>query len=143
MYGWINDAIEKLIISRYGESVWITIKKLAQCDIEVNQWVINREYPDYLTDNLITSACNYLGDRVSNRDNLLVEVGEFFLTYVRYDNAGIRPTIPILVVTCSTYEHFCILINLLCTLRMNHTSQEKGLRSYDALPGRYLQGMAI
>ena len=94
MYGWINDAIEKLIISRYGESVWIAIKKLAQCDVEVNQWVINREYPDYLTDNLITSACNYLGDRVSNRDNLLVEVGEFFLTYVRYDNTNMWLSIP-------------------------------------------------
>jgi hypothetical protein len=81
MYGWINDAIEKLIVFRYGEENWAKIKAFGQCDVD--QWVINREYPDYLTDNLITAACEHLKEEPIDRDSFLVELGEFFLLYVR------------------------------------------------------------
>ena len=86
MYGWINDCVEKFLISHYGIETWEEIKVLAGIRQPDGQWSIKSYYPDGTTYALIETAAKKLNIPVPD---MYREYGSFFIRFVSergYDN---------------------------------------------------------
>ncbi|XP_022914557.1 guanylate cyclase soluble subunit beta-1 [Onthophagus taurus] len=59
MYGFVNYALELLVIKTFGEEIWEKIKKDAEVQME-GQFLVRQIYEDELTYNLISSAVDIL-----------------------------------------------------------------------------------
>ncbi|XP_060531204.1 guanylate cyclase soluble subunit beta-1 isoform X2 [Cylas formicarius] len=59
MYGFVNYALELLVIKSFGEKTWETIKKNAEVQME-GQFLVRQIYEDELTYNLISAAVEVL-----------------------------------------------------------------------------------
>ncbi|XP_065159270.1 guanylate cyclase soluble subunit beta-1 [Atheta coriaria] len=59
MYGFVNHALELLVIKSFGEEIWETIKKNAELQME-GQFLVRQIYEDELTYNLIGAAVEVL-----------------------------------------------------------------------------------
>ncbi|KAH1027169.1 hypothetical protein HUJ05_000729 [Dendroctonus ponderosae] len=59
MYGFVNYALELLVIKTFGEETWETIKKNAEVQME-GQFLVRQIYDDELTYNLIYAAVEVL-----------------------------------------------------------------------------------
>ncbi|XP_066257080.1 guanylate cyclase soluble subunit beta-1 isoform X2 [Euwallacea similis] len=59
MYGFVNYALELLVIKTFGEETWETIKKNAEVQME-GQFLVRQIYEDELTYNLIFAAVEIL-----------------------------------------------------------------------------------
>ncbi|CAG9762829.1 unnamed protein product [Ceutorhynchus assimilis] len=59
MYGFVNYALELLVIQTFGEETWETIKKKADVQME-GQFLVRQIYEDELTYNLISAAVEVL-----------------------------------------------------------------------------------
>jgi hypothetical protein len=58
MYGLVNQAIEDMVCTQYGETMWQEIKQEAQ--ISINRFAKMEGYPDDLTHRLIRAAAQKL-----------------------------------------------------------------------------------
>ena len=83
MYGLVNNAVEGMVCSRYGEETWARIKDLAGVD-EV-AFVSNESYPDSLTYDLVAASCDVLD--ASSRD-ILIAFGEYWVLETARKNYG-------------------------------------------------------
>ena len=79
MLGWVNDCVEKLVISKFGREKWHAIKHKAGCNVEDDGFFKLDIYTDKSTLELLAAACEVL--RMSN-DDLLETVGSFFVHYI-------------------------------------------------------------
>nr|BAK23251.1 soluble guanylyl cyclase beta-1 subunit [Gryllus bimaculatus] len=59
MYGFVNYALELLVLKTFGEETWEQIKKSADVNME-GQFLVRQIYEDEITYNLINSAVNVL-----------------------------------------------------------------------------------
>ena len=80
MFGWINDCMEKLVISKYGIEKWHEIKSKAGCQVSDNGFVRHQLYPDDSTVQLVVAASEILGLSV---DEVLEAFGVFFMEFTR------------------------------------------------------------
>jgi hypothetical protein len=58
MYGMVNKALEDMVCTQFGESVWEDIKSCAGVDIDV--FMSNEAYPDDMTFQLLSAASEVL-----------------------------------------------------------------------------------
>jgi len=80
MFGWINDCVECLVLTKYDEEAWHKIKEKANCNIPDGGFLRYKYYHDSETVNLVVAASEVLGASV---DDILFAFGEFFVDYVR------------------------------------------------------------
>jgi hypothetical protein len=85
MYGWINASVESLVVSKFGEDIWLQI--LEKAGVKTRP-VWNRYdcYPDTSTLDIVSAASAVLG---LDAATILEVYGGYFLHYVRdqgYDN---------------------------------------------------------
>ncbi|KAF2899020.1 hypothetical protein ILUMI_07156 [Ignelater luminosus] len=59
MYGFVNYALELLVVKTFGEETWETIKKHAELQMD-GQFLVRQIYEDELTYNLIAAAVEVL-----------------------------------------------------------------------------------
>jgi guanylate cyclase soluble subunit beta len=86
MLGWINDCVEKLVLTKFGVDVWHTIKEKAGCEVEDGGFYKLDAYPDQTTVDLVMAAVHVSG---LTAEAILETFGAFFVQYVRdegYDN---------------------------------------------------------
>jgi hypothetical protein len=84
MYGWINNIIEKFVLSLEldggGHDVWQAIKASANCDIADDRWEFGVAYPDALTFRLLAATSIALD---IPETNLLEKLGSHLVIYSR------------------------------------------------------------
>jgi hypothetical protein len=86
MYGWINNIIENLILSRHfkglgGDEIWQQVKVAAGCEnIADGSWIFSRSYPDDLTFKLIEAATLILN--ISEED-FVEQIGSYIVIFSR------------------------------------------------------------
>lgn len=56
MHGWFLDCVEKLILDKYGEEIWLQIKTKASCKVENGGWIRLQHYSDDLCYKLFAAA---------------------------------------------------------------------------------------
>ncbi|XP_038610980.1 guanylate cyclase soluble subunit beta-1 [Tachyglossus aculeatus] len=98
MYGFVNHALELLVIRNYGPEVWEDIKKEAQLD-EEGQFLVRIIYDDSKTYDLVAAASKVLN---LNAGEILQMFGKMFFVFCQesgYDT--------ILRVLGSNVENFC------------------------------------
>lgn len=61
MYGWINDTLEKFVISQFGLEAWEVIKAKAGTAQPDGQWFLATNYTDDSTYDLVNAAAVLLG----------------------------------------------------------------------------------
>lgn len=86
MYGWINDCIEKMVLSKFGLETWEKIKENAECSVLNGGWIRHEYYTDASTLNLVGAANAILEIEV---DVILEVFGQYFMEFVRgagYEN---------------------------------------------------------
>lgn len=76
MYGLVNQAIEDLMRSKYGDTTWGVIKQRA--GIQIEAFLSMEEYPDNLTYGLIQAAAEILS---ISPDEILRAFGEHWILY--------------------------------------------------------------
>jgi hypothetical protein len=74
MYGMVNQAVEQMLVRRFGETMWFQIREKAGVDEEV--FISNESYPDELTYNLIGAAQACTGVAAGE---ILEWLGEFWI----------------------------------------------------------------
>ncbi|XP_044154814.1 guanylate cyclase soluble subunit beta-1 [Bufo gargarizans] len=77
MYGFVNHALELLVIRNYGEEVWEDIKREAQLD-EEGQFLVRIIYDDSKTYDLVAAACKVLN---LNASDILQMFGNMFFVF--------------------------------------------------------------
>lgn len=86
MLGWINDCVEKLVISKFGVDTWHTIKDEAGCTVADGGFYKLDVYPDKSTVDLVMAATEVSG---LSAEAVLETFGAFFVQYVKdegYEN---------------------------------------------------------
>lgn len=86
MLGWINDCVEKLVISKFGLEAWHTIKRKAGCTVPDGGFYKLDVYTDKSTVDLVVAATEVSG---LSAEVVLETFGAFFVEYVRdegYEN---------------------------------------------------------
>jgi hypothetical protein len=82
MYGWINNIIEKYVLSTVdGTNIWQSVKLAAECDVANDGWIFSHSYPMEHTTQLLAAASNALN---LSPDLLLEELGRHLISYSRY-----------------------------------------------------------
>ncbi len=84
MYGLVNDALQELLIQRFGEESWRAIAARAEVSEEV--FVAHEGYDDAITYRLVGAACEELS---LSAEQLLVDFGEHWIlstARTRYPN---------------------------------------------------------
>ncbi|UCF37760.1 MAG: heme NO-binding domain-containing protein [Acidobacteriota bacterium] len=74
MYGMVNNAIEELIRSQFGDEAWEKIKDEADLDYEI--FIRNDPYPDKVTYDLVSAASRVLDVPAGD---LLFAFGEYWV----------------------------------------------------------------
>jgi hypothetical protein len=74
MYGVVNKCVEDLIVSKYGQEQWDTIKQKAGVAIDI--FVSNEAYPDHITYDLVGAATAVLDIPAQM---LLIDLGEHWV----------------------------------------------------------------
>ncbi len=75
MKGTINQGIQELVLTRFGEETWLKIKESAGC--EEPFFSLYQDYPDQMTVDLIQAASAESGLSV---ETIMVEFGKFWIT---------------------------------------------------------------
>ena len=79
MLGWINDCIEKLVITKFDAKTWHMIKQRAGCTVKDDGFLKLEHYSDKSTIDLVKAASEISGLTV---DQVLEAFGEFFVPYI-------------------------------------------------------------
>ena len=74
MYGIINQSIENLIVSSYGEETWLKI--LSHGELDIHDFKNFEQYDDSYTYKLVTSAASILN---TSTEKILFAFGEFWI----------------------------------------------------------------
>ena len=74
MYGMVNQAVEQMLVRRFGAPAWEAIRAKAGVDEEV--FISNESYPDEMTYNLIGAAQECTG---VSAGEILENLGEFWV----------------------------------------------------------------
>jgi guanylate cyclase soluble subunit beta len=85
MYGWINDCVKKLVITKFGQEAWNSICLKAGI-LNTLEWIRHQYYPDSDTYDLVGAASATLGVEA---DTVLEVFGQYFMDFVRghgYEN---------------------------------------------------------
>ncbi|CAG0920576.1 unnamed protein product [Notodromas monacha] len=77
MYGFVNYAIELLVLQNFGEEVWKKIKKQADLDMD-GQFLVRQIYDDSITYDIVTAAEKVLEVPASD---ILEMFGKMFLDF--------------------------------------------------------------
>lgn len=83
MYGLVNQAMRDLLIKRYGKPRWEEICKVAKISSE--DFNLVQDYPDALTDQIISAAQKLLG---LSPEELLKALGFYWITYTANEGYG-------------------------------------------------------
>ena len=86
MLGWINDCVEKLVISKFGLDTWHAIKEKAGCQVPDGGFYKLDVYSDKSTVDLVVAATQVSG---LSTEVVLETFGSFFVDYVKdegYEN---------------------------------------------------------
>jgi hypothetical protein len=81
MYGMINEALKKMVMERYGQSMWDDIAQQACAD---DVFLRMGQYPDAMTYQLVAAASKSLGREA---DDILQEFGDYWIDFA-YDAYG-------------------------------------------------------
>lgn len=100
MYGLVNQAIEELITSNFGEDKWETIR--AKAGVEDEVFISNDGYPDKITYDLVSAASEVLG---LTADEVLIAFGKHWVLETAVKSYG-----PMMKSGGSTLKEF--LVNL-------------------------------
>jgi hypothetical protein len=76
MYGLVNQAIQDLVLTRYGRPTWVDI--VARAEVRVDPFLAMSPYPDDMTYRLVAAAAEVLGARP---EEILERFGEFWIEY--------------------------------------------------------------
>ena len=79
MLGWINDCVEKLVISEFDVKTWHIVKSKAGCTTADGGFLKLEHYPDKSTIDLVVAASEVSGLTV---DQVLEAFGKFFVPYI-------------------------------------------------------------
>ena len=82
MYGWVNASVESLVVTTYGESVWIDILKRANVEVGESGWGKYDSYPDSITYDIIGSATVVLGMEAAK---ILEVFGAYFFQFAKQE----------------------------------------------------------
>ncbi|XP_063704653.1 guanylate cyclase soluble subunit beta-1 isoform X2 [Culicoides brevitarsis] len=77
MYGFVNYALELLVLKTFGVEIWEEIKKKAEVNME-GQFLVRQIYDDQITYNLVTAAVEILNIPASD---ILELFGKIFFEY--------------------------------------------------------------
>ena len=77
MLGWVNSAIEFMVIGQFGEAIWLQILKESG---QTGKWGNTTIYSDGDTVKMVVCASNILGITV---DAVLEAFGMFFVTHLK------------------------------------------------------------
>ena len=76
MYGMINNALQQMIVTHYGDAQWGRIK--LEAGVDIDGFVSMHSYPDQITYNIVGHAANILSVPATS---LLEEVGEYWIIH--------------------------------------------------------------
>jgi hypothetical protein len=77
MFGIVNKAVRQMVIERHGEDVWRRIRDVG--GVSFDHFEVLDSYPDEVTLNLVSAACEVLG---VDRTALLKLFGEYWIQFV-------------------------------------------------------------
>ncbi|XP_046394572.1 guanylate cyclase soluble subunit beta-1 [Ischnura elegans] len=77
MYGFVNYALELLVLRNFGEELWAEIKKVADVNME-GQFLVRQIYDDEVTYNLVSAAVQVLN---TPADVILQLFGKMFFEF--------------------------------------------------------------
>jgi hypothetical protein len=83
MYGLVNKAVEDLVVSRFGEPTWESIKQRAGLDLDA--FVSMEAYPDDVTYKLVSAASQILDIPATA---VLETFGEFWILFTAREGYG-------------------------------------------------------
>jgi hypothetical protein len=83
MYGLVNKAVVDLVVSKFGQDAWDSIKKKAEVDVDV--FVSMDAYPDDLTYRLVGAASEVLKIPA---EKVLEAFGEYWVLYTAQEGYG-------------------------------------------------------
>lgn len=83
MYGLVNNAVQGLIVERFGEETWARIKKRAA--VEVDEFLSMASYPDDLTYRLVGAATEELS---MPAEDILHAFGEYWVLQIASKRYG-------------------------------------------------------
>jgi|SRR5215831_15761191 len=83
MYGLVNNALQGMVCSRFGENRWEAIKRNAHVNVDV--FVSMEAYPDEVTYKLVDAASRVLD--LSNEE-ILNAFGEYWVSYTAKEGYG-------------------------------------------------------
>lgn len=98
MYGLVNKAIEQMVCSNHGVTMWNRIKSAA--DVDVEGFVSNRPYPDELTYRLVAAASEALD---APQEDILKAFGEYWVLHTALESYG-----PMMRATGRTLREFLV-----------------------------------
>lgn len=76
MYGLVNQAMQDLVVAKFGQRTWTEI--LARADVHIDPFLTMSAYPDELTYRMVAAAAEILHTPV---DDILRTFGEFWIDY--------------------------------------------------------------
>jgi hypothetical protein len=83
MYGMVNNAVEQMVCTHYGERTWEEIKARAGVDVDV--FMSNEAYPDQMTYALVGAASEVLAVPANK---ILEAFGEHWVLHTAQDGYG-------------------------------------------------------
>lgn len=83
MYGMVNKAVEEMVCTKHGETVWEQIKARAGVDVEV--FISTEGYPDDITYRLVQAASQITG---TPAEEILQAFGEHWILQTARDGYG-------------------------------------------------------
>lgn len=83
MYGLVNKAVQKLVVTEFGEDKWEAVKRKAGIDAEC--FVSMRPYPDDMTYKLVAAATEVLG---LTAEQILEAFGDYWTLYSAKEGYG-------------------------------------------------------
>lgn len=83
MYGLVSRALEDLVILKYGEDSWDSIKSKA--NVEIDAFINNEPYPDEVTYKLVAAASEVL--KISAKE-VLLQFGRHWILKTGIENYG-------------------------------------------------------
>ena len=83
MYGLVNQALEDMVVSRFGAEKWVEIKAGAQVNIPA--FISMEPYPDEITYKLVGEACRVLG---LGGEEILEEFGKYWILFTGREGYG-------------------------------------------------------
>jgi len=83
VYGMVNQALEDMLIERFGRPAWENVKKEAGVNVEV--FITSNAYPDQMTYSLVGAASRTLG---MTTEEVLRGFGQYWILKTARDGYG-------------------------------------------------------